>query len=69
MTIDLELKMKKISKKDFILNDDPIDMTPGQMLATLRALQELTQNQLAEMTGMSQAKYFQYGIRKTTNWS
>lgn len=47
--------MKKINKKDFIVGHDPISMTPGEMLISLRNLQELTQNDLAKMTGMTQA--------------
>ncbi len=47
--------MKKINKKDFISGHDPIEMTPGEMLATLRQLQGLTQNELAQKTGMTQA--------------
>lgn len=34
---------------------DPIDMTPGEMLATLRQLQELTQGALAKAANMTQA--------------
>lgn len=47
--------MKKINKKDFVSGSDPVEMTPGEMLATLRQLQELTQNDLAKKTGMTQA--------------
>lgn len=47
--------MKKINKKDFITGEDPITMTPGEMLSTVRQLQGLTQNELARLTGMSQA--------------
>lgn len=47
--------MKKIKKKDFVGGLDPTTMTPGEMLATLRQLQELTQSELAEKTGMTQA--------------
>lgn len=47
--------MKKINKKDFVIAEDPTSMTPGEMLTTLRNLQELTQSDLAEMTGMTQA--------------
>ena len=32
-----------------------VSITPGEMLKTLRELQELTQNQLAEATGISQS--------------
>lgn len=47
--------MKKINKKDFILGNDHITMTPGEMLATIRNLQGLTQSGLARLTGMTQA--------------
>jgi transcriptional regulator with XRE-family HTH domain len=47
--------MKRLNKKDFALNNDPIRVAPGEMLATLRTLQELTQSQLAKIAGMSQA--------------
>ena len=47
--------MKKIKKKDFVSGRDPITMTPGEMLATLRQLQGLTQSELADKTGMTQA--------------
>ena len=47
--------MKKLNKKDFTLNNDPISVSPGEMLSTLRTLQELTQTELGELTGMSQA--------------
>ncbi|MBI1909678.1 MAG: helix-turn-helix transcriptional regulator [Deltaproteobacteria bacterium] len=46
---------KKINKKDFVVGEDPASMTPGEMLATLRNLQELTQGGLAKLTGMTQA--------------
>jgi len=32
-----------------------VSITPGEMLKTLRELQELTQNQFAEATGISQS--------------
>lgn len=47
--------MKKMNKKDFVKAEDPIAMTPGEMLATLRNLQGLTQSQLAHLAGMTQA--------------
>lgn len=47
--------MKKINKKEFKQARDRVEMSPGEMLATLRNLQGLTQSQLAERTGMSQA--------------
>lgn len=47
--------MKKFNKKDFVAGNDPIAMTPGEMLATLRQLQGLTQSELARLCGMTQA--------------
>lgn len=47
--------MKKINKKDFVAGEDPVSMTPGEMLATLRSLQGLTQGELAKLTSMTQA--------------
>ena len=47
--------MKKINKSDFVVGHDPISMTPGQMLATIRRLQALSQSELAQLTGMTQA--------------
>lgn len=47
--------MKKFNKKDFVQSHDPVDMTPGEMLATLRNLQGLTQSELAKKALMTQA--------------
>lgn len=47
--------MKRINKNDFIKGQDPIAVSPGEMLATLRQLQDLTQNELAQKAKMSQA--------------
>jgi transcriptional regulator with XRE-family HTH domain len=47
--------MKKIKKSDFVAARDTIVMTPGQMLATLRQLQDLTQTELASRSKMTQA--------------
>jgi len=47
--------MKKMNKKDFVPAHDHIEVTPGEALAALRNLQELSQNDLARMTGISQA--------------
>lgn len=46
---------KKKHKKDFVAADDPVAMTPGIMLATIRRLQGLTQAQLAAAARMTQA--------------
>ena len=45
----------KIKKSDFVPAKDVVAMTPGQMLATLRQLQELTQAELAKRAKMTQA--------------
>ncbi len=47
--------MRKLSKRDFMMLNDPVLMNPGEMLATLRQLQDFTQSVLAKRTGMSQA--------------
>lgn len=47
--------MKKIRKNDFVAGHDPVVMTPGEMLTTLRQLQGLTQSELASRVGMTQA--------------
>lgn len=47
--------MKKLKRKDFLLSKDTIKLSPGEMLATIRKLQRLTQTQLAEKTQMTQA--------------
>ncbi|MDO8643787.1 MAG: helix-turn-helix transcriptional regulator [bacterium] len=47
--------MKTINKKDFVAGGDPLSMTPGEMLSTLRNLQGLTQEELARKTKMTQA--------------
>lgn len=47
--------MKKIKKSEFVQSHDQIVVTPGEMLATLRKLQGLSQVQLAKLTGMNQA--------------
>lgn len=47
--------MRKINKKEFVYAADAVKMTPGEILATLRQLQELTQSGLAKKAGMTQA--------------
>ena len=47
--------MKRINKNDFVKGQDPIAISPGEMLATLRQLQGLTQNELAKKARMTQA--------------
>lgn len=47
--------MKKINKNDFVRGQDPIAISPGEMLATLRQLQGLTQSELAKKSRMTQA--------------
>ena len=43
-----------MNTKDFEAAEVNVSISPGEMLKTLRELQELTQNQLAEATGISQ---------------
>ena len=45
-----------INKKEFVQAKVNRKITPGEMLRTLRQLQELTQKELAEATGVSQSK-------------
>ena len=47
--------MKRINKSDFVKGQDPIAVSPGEMLATLRQLQGLTQSELAKKAKMTQA--------------
>jgi len=47
--------MKKINKKDFAPARNTIELTPGEALAALRKLQEISQNELAKRTGIAQA--------------
>ena len=44
-----------MSKKDFVKAKINIKMSPGEMLKTLRELQELSQLELAKLTGISQS--------------
>jgi transcriptional regulator with XRE-family HTH domain len=45
----------RINKKDFVPAGKSIQMTPGEMIKTLRELKEWTQVELADETGISQA--------------
>ncbi len=45
----------KINKKDFVRAKVNRKISPGEMLNTLRELQELTQKELAHRTGISQS--------------
>jgi len=45
----------KINKNDFVRAKVQRKLTPGEMLRTLRELQELTQQDLAKLTGISQS--------------
>lgn len=47
--------MKKLNKKEFRASEDSMQMTPGEMLETIRSLQGLTQSKLAKITGISQS--------------
>lgn len=44
-----------MNKKDFVRAKVNRKMTPGEMLRTLRELQEWTQEELAAQTGLSQS--------------
>ena len=45
----------RINKKDFARAKVNVEVTPGQMLKTLRELQGLSQKELADKTGMTQS--------------
>ena len=45
----------KINKNDFVRAKVQRSLTPGEMLRTLRELQELSQQDLAKLTGISQS--------------
>jgi len=45
----------KINKNDFVRAKVNRKISPGEMLKTLRELQELTQKELAHRTGISQS--------------
>lgn len=44
-----------MGKKDLVKAKINIKMSPGEMLKTLRELQELSQSELADLAGMSQS--------------
>ena len=44
-----------INKKDFVKSKVHVDVTPGEALKMIRQLQGLSQNDLAELTGISQS--------------
>ena len=45
----------KVNRKDFVRAKVNRKITPGEMLKTLRELQELTQKELADETSISQS--------------
>jgi len=45
----------RTKKQDFVRAKTNLDITPGEMLKTLRELQELTQKELSELTGIPQS--------------
>ncbi len=55
-----------MKKNDLVRAKVNIKMTPGQMLKTLRELQELSQSELAELSGMSQSNIsaLESGVRQ-----
>ena len=44
-----------LDKKDFVRAKVNITLTPGQMLRTIRELQEMSQTELSAITGISQS--------------
>ncbi|MBN1115487.1 MAG: helix-turn-helix transcriptional regulator [Oligoflexia bacterium] len=55
-----------MNKKGFVKARVNIKITPAEMLRTLRELQELSQNELAELTGISQSNIsaMETGVRR-----
>jgi transcriptional regulator with XRE-family HTH domain len=55
-----------MERKDFVRANVNIKMSPGDMLKTLRELQELSQKELADLTGISQSNLsaLETGTRK-----
>ena len=55
-----------MKKNDLVRAKINIKMTPGEMLKTLRELQELSQGELAELSGMSQSNIsaLESGVRQ-----
>ena len=47
--------MKKINKSDFVKSTAHVKLTPGEAIKMIRELQSLSQNDLAELTGISQS--------------
>lgn len=47
--------MKKLNKHDFVKAKMHVFLTPGEALKMIRELQEMSQNDLAEITGISQS--------------
>ena len=45
----------KINKREFVRAKVNVSITPGEMLKTLRELQEMTQAQLAKASGIPQS--------------
>ena len=48
-------RKKPICRKDYVPARMQVEVTPGEMLRTLRELQGLSQQGLAELAGMSQS--------------
>ena len=53
--IPISIEGNIMNKKGFVRAKINIKITPAQMLRTLRELQELSQKELAELTGMTQS--------------
>ena len=45
----------KLDRSEFVKAGVNLGLTPGEMLKTIRELQGLSQNKLAELTGISQS--------------
>ena len=45
----------KYDRKDFVPVKRPIDLSPGDSVRVMRELQELSQNELAELSGIPQS--------------
>lgn len=55
MIISGDNTMIKINKSDFVKTKVHISVTPGEAIKMARELQDISQNQLSELTGISQS--------------
>jgi len=49
-----------MARSGFVKAKEQIKMTPGSMLRTLREIDDLTQKELSELTGISQSNLFRF---------